>query len=214
MCYGRDFSRALILVLVALLAGGCSGLRVVDERLSEDPTYLGPETGVEHLQSVFSSDDVRVTLSVLFDRNPGARGRPFMAEWLFPDGTVYLRVPVRTESGSRALLVTSMHIRGEPPSRRPGIWRVRLSLEATELLEREFEIRAAPASHLAAGATYAGAATCHQLGWTSGGAAVRSAATGTWLGAEVLSTTGATYTGMILLSRAAADCATPTDSGG
>ena len=206
--------RVLILVLVALLAGGCSGVKVVDEHLSEDPTYLGPGTGVEHPQSVFSSDDVRVTLSVLFDRNPGTRGRPFMAEWLFPDGTVYLRVPVRTERGSRELLVTSMHILGEPPSRRPGIWRVRLSLEGTELLDREFEIRAAPASHPAAGAAHASAATCHQLGWTGGGAAIRSAAAGTWVGGEVLSTTGATYAGMILLSKAAANCATPTDSGG
>jgi hypothetical protein len=181
-------------IAVALLVG-CTSLAVVDDHLE-----AGGSATTE-----FSADDQAVTLSARFKPYLPA-GEPLMVEWLFPDGSVYLRKPVYRSYGSDDGLETSMPIRGKAPARHPGIWHVRLWHDGEKLVNRSFEILE-PGQTAASGAQrFASLAYCGPSRWNdpviSGrrSGAVASGSPGAWIGGEVLKTAGATYSGVVLLT--------------
>jgi hypothetical protein len=207
-------SRFRLLALPALfvaVASGCGGASVVEDTLSDDPARLAAGAAPAVLKTVYVSDDDRVTLSVRFSSSVSS-GERFMVEWILPDSTVYLRRPVGTRPGTGDSLVTSMSIRGEGPSRRPGTWRVRLSLAGDELLARRFEITAAPEVHVSSRSAVAafGVTVCQRIGWADRGGTRherRFPGRAAWVGKDDLRARGATYEGMLLLSTAAEECA-------
>ena len=181
-------------IAVALLVG-CASLAVVDERLEAG----GSAT------TKFYADDQAVTLSARFKPDLPAN-EPLMVEWLFPDGSVYLRKPVHRSYGSDDRLETSMPIRGKAPARHPGIWHVRLWHDGEKLVNRSFEILE-PRRTAASGAqSFASLAYCGPSRWNdpviSGrrSSVVASGRAGVWIGGEVLEAAGATYSGVVLLT--------------
>lgn len=178
-----------------LLLVGCTGLAIVDEHLE-----AGGLEGTE-----FFADDQSVTLSARFNRELPA-DEPLMVEWLFPDGSVYLRKPVHRSYDSVDLLQTSIPIRGKAPARHPGIWHVRLWHKGEGLVNRSFEILE-PRRTAASGAqSFASLAYCGPSRWDdpviSGrrSGTVASGTAGAWIGGELLESAGATYSGVVLLT--------------
>jgi hypothetical protein len=179
---------------------GCASLAVVDDHLDAG----GAPT------TEFSADDRTVTLTARFNTHLSADER-LMVEWLFPDGSVYLRKPVHRSRDSEDLLETSIPIHGKAPARHPGTWHVRLWRDGEKLVDRSFEILE-PGQTLASGVQgFASLAYCGPSRWNDpvisgrrSGAAVR-AFPGAWIGGEVLEAAGATYSSVVLLT----GCAPP-----
>lgn len=178
-----------------LILAGCTNVTVVDDFLSAGGT---PTTE-------FTADDGSVTLTARFESAIG-KDQSFMVEWLFPDGSVYLRKPVRRSGGDAERLETSMPIRGKAPARHPGLWHVSLSHDGERLVDRSFEIREPLAEMNSGAADFAALAHCGPSRWhdpvisARRTKAVRPGRPGAWIGGEVLRAAGATYSGVILLT--------------
>ena len=187
---GRWGVAAALLLLV-----GCAKPSMVDDHLES-----GGTPAVE-----FSVDDKSVTLSARFDAGL-AVDEPVIVEWLFPDGQVYLRKPVRRSYDSPDLIETAMPIRGKVPARYPGIWQVRLWRDGDKLVEQSFEIRKPVQTAASAGAGFASLAYCGPSRWNDPVISRRrsgSSATGVpgaWIGGGLLEAAGATYSRVVLLT--------------
>ncbi len=174
---------------------GCAKPSMVDDHLE-----AGGTRAVE-----FSVDDQSVTLSARFDAGLAADA-PIIVEWLFPDGEVYLRKPVRRSYDSSDLIETAMPIRGKVPARYPGIWQVRLWRDGDKLVERSFEIQEPVQTVASAGAGFASLAYCGPSRWNDPVISSRrsgSPATGVpgaWIGGGLLEAAGATYSRVVLLT--------------
>jgi hypothetical protein len=134
----------IVAVLAAGLLIGCTAddIRVSDVALAEASLHLSPDGPEGKPRSVFSSNDEKVTLSVLFAHNYVGTFQWYKVEWLRPDGKVYLRKGTRALFGRHDALEASMPIRGTPAATFfPGKWKVRLYLEDRLLVEKGFEIR-------------------------------------------------------------------------
>lgn len=192
----RTWRPALAGALLGLLAGGCADVVVVEHHLSEHVTAVALESAPDSSRRIYSASDEQVTLTAFLDAGSGSGARRFLVEWLLPDGRVYIRRPVRPERPGGEAVVTSMAIRGEPPSRRPGLWRVRLILEGEMLVESEFEIRD--------GGVESSFTTASSLGGCRSrrGPIPRSA----WVGAEALRRMGESYEPAVLLSSPRSEC--------
>ena len=181
--------------VAAALLVGCAKPSMVDDHLEADGT-----PAVE-----FSVDDQSVTLLARFDVGL-AVDEPFIVEWLFPDGEVYLRKPVRPSYDSPDRIETAMPIRGKAPARYPGIWQVRLWRDGDKLVEQSFEIRKPMQTVASAGAEFARLAYCGPSRWSdpaisrrrSGPAA--AGVPGVWIGGGLLEAAGATYSRVALLT--------------
>ncbi len=182
-------------VVAAVLLVGCAKPSMVDDHLE-----AGGRPAVE-----FSVDDQSVTLSARFDAGLAADDR-FMVEWLFPDGKIYLRKPVRRSYDSPDLIETAMPIRGKAPARYPGIWQVRLWRDGDKLAEQSFEIRPPEQTPASAGAGFASLAYCGPSRWNDPAIGRRrsgSPATGVagaWIGGALIEAAGATYSPVVLLT--------------
>lgn len=191
----RFFCRVGRCGVVAALLVGCAKPSMVDDHLE-----AGGRPAME-----FSVDDQSVTLSARFDAGLAADD-PIMVEWLFPDGEIYLRKPVRRSYDSPDLIETAMPIQGKAPARYPGIWQVRLWRDGDKLLEQSFEIRAPVQTLASAGAEFASLAHCGPSRWNDpviGSRRSGSPATGlpgAWIGGELLDAAGATYSRVVLLT--------------
>lgn len=134
----------LIAAVASALLAGCSpgDIHVSDALLAEESLHESL-TGPEHKpRTVFTSDDEKVTLSVLFGQNYVGAYQYYRVEWIRPDGNVYLRTGTRSLFGRHDALESSMPIRGKPAGKFfPGKWKVRLFLDDRMLLEKPFEIR-------------------------------------------------------------------------
>ena len=194
MVVARILRRAVQGGVVAALLSACA-----------QPALLGEDLSAGGAPSTeFSIDDAAVTLSARFDAAL-AVDAPLTVEWLFPDGTVYLRKPVRRSYENPELVETAIPVRGKAPARYPGLWHVRLSRGEDVLVDRSFEIRSAPDSAKSAGARFAGLSYCGPARWNDPAISGRRSPTdarvpGAWVGAEVLSAAGATYSSAVLLT--------------
>jgi hypothetical protein len=181
--------------VAAALLVGCAKPSMVDDHLE-----AGGRPAVE-----FSVDDRSVTLSARFDAGLAADDS-FMVEWLFPDGKIYLRKPVRRSYDSPDLIETAMPIRGKAPARYPGTWQVRLWRDGDKLAQQSFEIRAPVQTLASAGAGFARLAYCGPWHWNDPVISRRrsgSPATGipgAWIGGELIEAAGATYSRVVLLT--------------
>lgn len=183
---------------------GCCGIAVVLIAACARPALLDDQLSAGGPPATeFSVDDGSVTLTARFDARPGADD-PFMVEWRFPDGRIYLRKPVRP--GATESIETSMPIRGKAPARHPGVWHVRLMRGGDTVVERSFAITEPAQTVQAAGKGFASLAYCGPSRWEdpviSGRrvAATASGAPGAWIGAELLDAAGATYSTAVLLT--------------
>ena len=175
---------------LAVLLAACAAPAVVEDHLESD--------GVAATE--FSADDREIVLSARFDSGLSAADT-FMVEWLFPDGSVYLRKPVRRSTDSAYRVDTGIPVRGKAPGRSPGVWHVQLSRDGRPLVSRAFDIRAGGGAP-----EFASLAYCGPSRWSdpvisaqpSAGAV--PARPGTWIGGEVLEAAGATYSGAVLLT--------------
>ena len=181
--------------IAAALVAGCALPSVVDDDLA-----AGGAPSTE-----FSVDEQSVTLSARFDADL-AEDRQFMVEWLFPDGEVYLRKPVRRSHSSLDLVETTMPIQGKAPAKHPGIWHVRLWRGGDKLVDRSFEVRESAPTAESARASFASLAFCGPSRWNDpvisgrrAGAAV-TPVPGAWIGDDTLDAAGATYSGAVLLT--------------
>lgn len=184
----------LSVVAVASLLG-CAGPAVLDDQLHAGGTQT-TEVSVE---------DREVTLSARFAA-PVAADERFMVEWVFPDGRVYLRKPVRPGLDGYDVLETSMPIRDRGPARHPGIWHVRLWHHGDKLLERSFEINEPAPSAASDARAFTNLAYCGPARWNDPVISTRAAGPvavgvpGAWIGGNVLAVAGATYSRAVLLT--------------
>ena len=196
---GARFLRIGLSAGIALLQVACTGVTVVDDKLTAQGAAGGATT------TEFTAEEVNVTLSVRFE-SPLDVDETFMVEWLFPDGSVYLRKPVRSVGSEHDRLETSLPIRGKAPARYPGLWHVRLWHHGERLVERSFEIRESVHTAPPGVADFAGLAYCGPSRWhdpvISGrhSPAIMLRRPGAWIGSEVLEAVGATYSSVILLT--------------
>ncbi len=195
MALARKLCRVGCYGVVAVILVGCAKPAVVDDRL------VAAGAPAED----FSIDDQTVTLSARF--NAGlATNEPFMVEWLFPDGKIYLRKPVHRSYERPDLIETSMPIRDKAPARYPGIWQVRLWRDGDKLVDRSFEIRKPPETATSAGAGFASLDYCGPSRWNDPVITARRSAPpatrvpGAWTGGDLLAAAGATYSRMVLLT--------------
>ena len=134
----------IVVVLAAGLIAGCTAgdIRVSDVALAEASLHASSDGPEGKPRSVFSSNDEKVTLSVLFAHNYMGAFQWYKVEWIRPDGKVYLRKGTRSLFGRHDALEASMPIRDTPAAKFfPGKWQVRLYLEDRLLVEKAFEIR-------------------------------------------------------------------------
>lgn len=195
MPFARILCRVGIYGITATLLAACSNPSLLDGSLAAG----GAPT------TEFSIDDRFVTLSARFSKNLAADDS-FMVEWLFPDGKIYLRKPVRRSVDNPDLIETTIPIHGKAPARYPGLWQVRLWRNADKLVDRFFEIRKPAPTSASAAAGFAGLALCGPYRWSDPVISARrsaSAATGVpgaWVGTELLEAAGATYSSAVLLT--------------
>ncbi len=181
--------------LAAALLAGCAKPSMVDDHLEVDG-----RPAVE-----FAADDQSVTLRARFDAGLAADD-PFTVEWLFPDGEIYLRKPVRRSYDSPDLIETAIPIRGKAPARYPGIWQVRLWRDGDKVAEQSFEIRPSAQTPASTGAGFSSLAYCGPSRWNDPVISRRrsgSPATGVpgaWIGGELIAAAGATYSRVVLLT--------------
>lgn len=181
-------------VAIALLAA-CSKPSLIDDGLAAG----GAPT------TEFSIDDQSVTLSARFS-SALTEVDPFMVEWLFPDGEVYLRKPVGGSFDNPDLIETSMPVHGKAPARYPGRWQVRLWRDGDKLVDRFFELRKPAQTPASAAAGFAGLAFCGPSRWNDPVISARrststsSGVPGAWVGAALLEAAGATYSSAVLLT--------------
>ena len=181
--------------LAAALLAGCAKPSMVDDHLE-----AGGRPAVE-----FFADDQSVTLWARFDAGLAADDS-FTVEWLFPDGKIYLRKPVRRSYESPDLIETAMPIRGKAPARYPGLWQVRLWRDGDKVAEQFFEIHPPVPSLASSGAGFASLAYCGPSRWNdpvisgrrSGSPA--SGVPGAWIGGGLIEAAGATYSPVVLLT--------------
>ena len=184
----------LSVVAVASLVA-CAGPVVVDDQL-----HVGGTQTTE-----YSVEDQEVILSARFPA-PVAADERFVVEWLFPDGRVYLRKPVRPGPEDHDVLETSMPIRDRGPARHPGIWHVRLWHQGDKLVERSFEINEPAPSAASDAREFANLAYCGPARWndpvisTRAGGALATGVPGAWIGGDLLAAAGATYSRAVLLT--------------
>ncbi len=195
MVLARILCRVGYYGVVAVILVGCAKPAMVDDRLA-----AAGAPGED-----FSIDDQTVTLSARFNTGLAAN-EPFMVEWLFPDGKIYLRKPVRRSYERPDLIETSMPIRDKAPARYPGIWQVRLWRDGDKLVDRSFEIRKPAETATSAGAGFAALAYCGPSRWNDPVISARRSASvvtrvpGAWTGGDLLEAAGATYSSMVLLT--------------
>jgi hypothetical protein len=194
MALARILCRVAHFGMAATLLVGCSGPALLDDNLT-----AGGAPATE-----FSIDDQSVTLSARFD-SALAPDAPLMVEWLFPDGKVYLRKPVRRSHESPDLIETMIPVRDKAPARHPGVWHVRLWRGGDTLVDRSFELRKPAETAASAGARFAGIAYCGPSRWNdpviSGRrSASKASVAGAWVGGDLLSVAGATYSSAVLLT--------------
>ena len=79
-------------------------------------------------------------LTVLFKNNLSGSFRSYEIRWIGPDGSIFQTTPEKTKWGSNSVLITSLAISGDEPSRMPGPWTVQLYFEEVLLLNRTFTI--------------------------------------------------------------------------
>lgn len=193
-------SRRRSLGVAAWVAGlivlaGCASPAVVEDRLEADGSVA----------TDFTVDDQQILLSARFDSKLAASDT-FMVEWIFPDGSVYLRKPVRRSAESAYRVDTGIAVRGKTPARHPGIWHVELRQDGKRLVSRAFEIREPPRTAQAHAAEFASLDYCGPWHWNDAVISARrppgavSARPGAWIGGEVLKAAGATYSGAVLLT--------------
>jgi len=181
--------------LAAALLAGCAKPSMVDDHLEVDG-----RPAVE-----FAADDQSVTLRARFDAGLAADD-PFTVEWLFPDGEIYLRKPVRRSYDSPDLIETTIPIRGKAPARYPGIWQVRLWRDGDKVAEQSFEIRPSAQTLASTGVGFSSLAHCGPSRWNDPVISRRrsgSPATGVpgaWIGGELIEAAGATYSRVVLLT--------------
>ncbi len=195
MALTRTLCRGGCFGVVAVILVGCAAPAVVDDRL-----LAAGAPAVD-----FSVDDRTVTLSARFDAGLAA-DEALMVEWLFPDGEIYLRKPVRRSYQRPDLIETSMPIRDKAPARSPGIWQVRLWRDGDKLVDRSFEIRKPAETATSAAAGFASLAYCGPSRWNDPVISARRPAPvttrvpGAWTGGDLLKAAGATYSSVILLT--------------
>ena len=181
--------------LAAALLAGCAKPSMVDDHLEVDG-----RPAVE-----FAADDQSVTLRARFDAGLAADD-PFTVEWLFPDGEIYLRKPVRRSYDSPDLIETAIPIRGKAPARYPGIWQVRLWRDGDKVAEQSFEIRPSAQTPASTGAGFSSLAYCGPSRWNDPVISRRRSSSpatgvpGAWIGGELIEAAGATYSRVVLLT--------------
>jgi len=131
-----------LLALVLGLLAGCAAkdIAVMNSAMTEDAAFIWLASVPTNPRDRFSVQADKASLHVRFAPNFVGMHQLFRAEWYMPGGRLYLRSPAETFWGSHMDLVTAMLIRDEPPSQRPGTWRVKLYLEDELLTEQSFEI--------------------------------------------------------------------------
>jgi len=195
MGLARILRTVLVCGIAAALLAGCAKPALLDENLRG-----GGAPATE-----FSTGEQSVTLTARFSAALAADA-PLKVEWLFPDGKVYLRKPVRRSFEDPQLVETAMPVRGKAPARYPGIWRVQLWRGDDKLVDRSFEIRRPPATAAASAALFSSLAHCGPSRWNdpviSGrrGTLDTTRVPGAWVGSALLDAAGATYSGAVLLT--------------
>jgi len=187
--------RTTLAFVVTVVLVGCASPAVVEDHLESDGA----------ITTEFSVDDREIVLTARFDTKLAADDA-FMVRWLFPDGSIYLRKPVRRSADSDYRIDTSIPVRGKAPARAPGIWQVQLWRGSRRIVSREFEIREQTRSGAAGAVEFAGLGYCGPSRWSdpviSARRSTHAAAgiPGAWIGREVLDAAGATYSSVILLT--------------
>ena len=141
-----NIARHVAVTLSIALLAGCTAddIHVSDALLAQESLHESLEGPDRKPRTVFTSEDEKVTLSVLFGYNRVGVYQWYRVEWIRPDGNVYLRTGTRSLFGRHDALEASMPIRGKPAGKFfPGTWKVRLFIDDRMLLEKEFEIRRA-----------------------------------------------------------------------
>ena len=133
----RASNLALISLLLANLTVGCSP-RVASVHLSTHQNPLRPDVILVRHDPVFALTDESAHLRVVFHTHLGGWIREYEVEWSRPDGTIYSTKRVR-KTGH--VLVVSLPIADEEPSRTPGNWRVSLREGETTIVDLDFTIR-------------------------------------------------------------------------
>ncbi|MDZ8118494.1 hypothetical protein [Pontiella agarivorans] len=134
----KNISLSLISTF-ALLLTGCSTV-VKTANLSDDAEYYWLGSSSSNTKTIFNINDEKVTLHVVFKPNFSWSIPTFIVEWIEPDSSVYLSRPITTKYGNNSVLITSLPIKGNMPSRSPGEWRVQLKKDDAVLVDFPFII--------------------------------------------------------------------------
>jgi hypothetical protein len=129
----------LSLITIAALLSGCSTV-VQTVNLSDDANYYWLGSSSSDTKTIFNANDEKVTLHVKFKPNFSWSIPTFTVEWIEPDSSVYLSRTVSTKYGNNSVLITSLPIKGNMPSRSLGEWRVKLKEEDAILVDFPFII--------------------------------------------------------------------------
>src|SRR3974390_1961601 len=140
-----NYSIALIFLASGVLsAQGIQVTSAVTARLPIPGNYCTappPETN-------FLSTDNSVWL--VYQYTGGTAGDSAFVEWFDPSGTLYATASYKQAgTGGNWCYAYFISIFGYPPATTPGLWRVRLRFNDTEVLSRNFTIAAAADSALA-----------------------------------------------------------------
>jgi len=135
----KQMIRLSLITFTALIFSGCSTV-VQKANLSEGANYYWLGSASSETKTIYKTTDEKVTLHVVFKPNFSWSPPTFMADWIKPNNEIYLSIPVTTKYGSNQVLITSLPIKDNIPSKELGQWRVELKKENDVLVSFPFII--------------------------------------------------------------------------
>jgi hypothetical protein len=130
-----DFA-ALKLILLSLVVTlmGCA-VSVQDSGLTSEAGSRWLYVGKSRPKTIYSVNDEQVTYWAQLDLQLPRFFKNFRVDWVDPKGNVFLSKTIKNSWGTEDIIIATLPIRDNYPSRFPGDWKVRI-YHGDELLDQ------------------------------------------------------------------------------
>ena len=91
-------------------------------------------------KTIYSVNDEKATYWVQLDNNFVGSYKKFDIEWIAPDGKPFIKSKINTVFGRNDRIIATLPIKDNTPSKKPGNWTVKLSLDGQLIGQQDFTI--------------------------------------------------------------------------
>jgi len=115
----------LLLLSVVVISMGCA-VSVQDSGLTTEAGSRWLYVSKSRPKTIYSVNDEQITYWAHLDLQLPRPFKHFRIEWVDPQGKVFLSKKIKNSYGTNDIIVTTLPIRDNYPSRIPGDWKVRI----------------------------------------------------------------------------------------